>query len=167
MAAGLGSRFGGMKQIAPVDEQGDIIMDFSIFDALRSGFNKIVCVIRPENEKDFDRNTALETIKLIVKLGYRVQAPVKEQALAEKIRQTYSLFKVQLGALTGIVPGSDVTKFEFQMGDKTTFAKIAKLRDDISLLLSVPRVNLTCPDPNQPVFCIEVSNSAFSSLQIS
>ncbi len=53
MAAGLGSRFGGMKQIAPVDREGDIIMDFSIFDALRAGFDRIVCVIRPENEKDF------------------------------------------------------------------------------------------------------------------
>ncbi|MDD6883338.1 MAG: sugar phosphate nucleotidyltransferase [Eubacteriales bacterium] len=53
MAAGLGSRFGGMKQIAPVDDQGHIIMDFSIFDALRAGFDKVVCIIRPENEADF------------------------------------------------------------------------------------------------------------------
>ena len=54
MAAGLGSRFGGMKQITPIDEQGHIIMDFSIFDAIRAGFGKVVCIIKKENEADFE-----------------------------------------------------------------------------------------------------------------
>ena len=54
MAAGMGSRFGGMKQITPVDEQGHIIMDFSIFDAIRAGFGKVVCIIKKENEADFE-----------------------------------------------------------------------------------------------------------------
>ena len=53
MAAGMGSRFGGCKQITPVDEAGHIIIDFSIFDALRAGFGKVVCVIKPEMEADF------------------------------------------------------------------------------------------------------------------
>ena len=53
MAAGMGSRFGGCKQITPVDEHGHVIIDFSIFDALRAGFGKIVCVIKPEMEADF------------------------------------------------------------------------------------------------------------------
>ena len=42
MAAGMGSRYGGLKQIDPVDEQGHIIMDFSIFDAKRAGFEKFL-----------------------------------------------------------------------------------------------------------------------------
>ena len=53
MAAGMGSRFGGCKQITPVDDAGHIIIDFSIFDALRAGFGKVVCVIKPEMEADF------------------------------------------------------------------------------------------------------------------
>lgn len=53
MAAGMGSRFGGCKQITPVDAQGHVIMDYSIFDAVRAGFGKVVCVIKPEMEADF------------------------------------------------------------------------------------------------------------------
>ena len=53
MAAGLGSRFGGLKQMAPVDPQGHWIIDYSIFDALRAGFSQIVLIIKPENEALF------------------------------------------------------------------------------------------------------------------
>lgn len=53
MAAGMGSRYGGLKQIDPIDEQGHIIMDFSIYDAVRAGFDKVVFIIKKENEKDF------------------------------------------------------------------------------------------------------------------
>ncbi|MBQ0000132.1 MAG: nucleotidyltransferase [Clostridiales bacterium] len=53
MAAGMGSRYGGLKQIDPVDAQGHIIMDFSVFDAVRAGFEKVVFIIKRENEKDF------------------------------------------------------------------------------------------------------------------
>ncbi len=53
MAAGMGSRYGGLKQIDPVDEYGNIIMDFSIFDAKRAGFEKVVFIIKKENEADF------------------------------------------------------------------------------------------------------------------
>ena len=53
MAAGMGSRFGGCKQITPVDADGHIIIDYSIYDALRAGFGSVVCVIKPEMESDF------------------------------------------------------------------------------------------------------------------
>lgn len=53
MAAGMGSRYGGLKQIDPVDDQGHIIMDFSLFDAVKAGFEKVIFVIKKENEKDF------------------------------------------------------------------------------------------------------------------
>ncbi len=55
MAAGMGSRFGGMKQITPVDSEGHIIMDFSLFDAKRAGFENVVIIIKKENEADFKR----------------------------------------------------------------------------------------------------------------
>ena len=53
MAAGMGSRYGGLKQIDPVDAQGHIIMDFSIYDAKRAGFEEVVFIIKKENEADF------------------------------------------------------------------------------------------------------------------
>lgn len=53
MAAGMGSRYGGLKQIDPIDEYGNIIMDFSVYDAIRAGFKKVVFIIKKENEKDF------------------------------------------------------------------------------------------------------------------
>lgn len=53
MAAGMGSRYGGLKQIDPVDKEGHIIMDFSIYDAVRAGFKKVVFIIKKENEADF------------------------------------------------------------------------------------------------------------------
>ena len=53
MAAGMGSRYGGLKQIDPVDKEGHIIMDFSIFDAVKAGFEKVVFIIKKENELDF------------------------------------------------------------------------------------------------------------------
>ena len=53
MAAGLGSRYGGLKQIVPVDNEGHIIMDFSIYDAKRAGFEKVVFIIKKAIEKEF------------------------------------------------------------------------------------------------------------------
>ncbi|MCC8047444.1 MAG: nucleotidyltransferase [Clostridiales bacterium] len=53
MAAGMGSRYGGLKQIDPVDTEGHIIMDFSIYDAVRAGFEKVIFIIKRENEADF------------------------------------------------------------------------------------------------------------------
>lgn len=53
MAAGMGSRYGGLKQIDPVGKNGEIIMDFSIFDALQAGFSKVICIIKEELFQDF------------------------------------------------------------------------------------------------------------------
>jgi UTP-glucose-1-phosphate uridylyltransferase len=53
LAAGMGSRYGGLKQIDPVSENGETIIDFSVFDAVRSGFEKVVFVIRKDIEKEF------------------------------------------------------------------------------------------------------------------
>lgn len=54
MAAGIGSRFGGgIKQLAPVGPNGEIIMDYSIYDAIEAGFDKVVFVIRKDLEQDF------------------------------------------------------------------------------------------------------------------
>lgn len=53
MAAGMGSRYGGLKQIDPVGPSGEIVLDYSVFDAIRTGFGKVVFIIRPDIEADF------------------------------------------------------------------------------------------------------------------
>ena len=53
LAAGMGSRFGGLKQITAVDEQGHAIIDFSMFDAYRAGFRKVAFIIKHQIEEDF------------------------------------------------------------------------------------------------------------------
>ncbi len=53
MAAGMGSRFGGLKQIEPVTKEGEIILDFSLYDAMLAGFKDVVFIIKKENEEDF------------------------------------------------------------------------------------------------------------------
>lgn len=53
LAAGIGSRYGGVKQLDPIGPGGEVVMDYSVYDALRAGFGRIVPVIRPELEKDF------------------------------------------------------------------------------------------------------------------
>ena len=53
MAAGMGSRYGGLKQIDPVDDDGHIIMDFSMYDARKAGFEKVIFIIKRELEADF------------------------------------------------------------------------------------------------------------------
>lgn len=53
LAAGMGSRYGGLKQIDPVGDNGEIIIDYSLYDAFRAGFKKAVFVIKEENLEDF------------------------------------------------------------------------------------------------------------------
>lgn len=73
MAAGLGSRFGGgIKQLEPVGPGGEIIMDYSIYDALEAGFDKVVFVIRRDIEKDF-REVIGRRIERIVDVAYVYQ----------------------------------------------------------------------------------------------
>lgn len=72
MAAGMGSRYGGLKQIDPVDKEGHIIMDFSIYDAVRAGFEKVVFIIKKENEADF-RAAIGDRLSKIIEVVYVFQ----------------------------------------------------------------------------------------------
>lgn len=73
MAAGIGSRFGkGIKQLAPVGPKGEIIMDYSVRDALEAGFNKVVFIIRKDLEEEF-RRVIGERIEKITEVAYAFQ----------------------------------------------------------------------------------------------
>ena len=56
MAAGMGSRYGGLKQLEAVGPNGETIIDYSVYDSIECGFNKIVFIIRHEFEKEFKEN---------------------------------------------------------------------------------------------------------------
>lgn len=74
MAAGMGSRFGGLKQMTPVDDEGCFILDYSVYDAVRAGFKKIICVIKKELEADF-RATIGARLSSACELRYAFQRP--------------------------------------------------------------------------------------------
>ena len=74
LAAGMGSRYGGLKQVDPVGPSGETIMDYSVFDALRAGFGRIVFVIRREFEDVF-RTTIGAKYAGAVEVDYAFQSP--------------------------------------------------------------------------------------------
>lgn len=72
LAGGLGSRFQGLKQVEPIDEHGNFIIDYSVFDARRAGFNKVVFVIKEENLEIF-KNTIGNRIANFINVDYAFQ----------------------------------------------------------------------------------------------
>ncbi len=83
MAAGMGSRYGGLKQIEPIDEEGHKIIDFSIYDAIRANFKKIIFIIKKEIEKEFKD-------KIEEKISKHIQVEYVYQEL-ENIPKPYSI----------------------------------------------------------------------------
>lgn len=78
MAAGMGSRYGGLKQIDPIDKDGHIIIDFSIYDAVKAGFEKAVIIIKKHFEEEFKERIG-NRIKKYIEVEYVYQ----EQVLPE------------------------------------------------------------------------------------
>lgn len=72
MAAGMGSRFGGLKQIEPIDEYGNFIIDYSIYDAIKEGFTKVVFIIKKENYTIF-RETVGARVEKYIDVEYAFQ----------------------------------------------------------------------------------------------
>lgn len=74
MAAGMGSRFGGLKQMAPLGPSGQVIMDYSVYDAVRAGFDRAVLIVKRENEADF-REVVGRRIERMLDVAYVYQEP--------------------------------------------------------------------------------------------
>ena len=72
LAAGMGSRYGGMKQVDPMTPHGEFIIDFSIFDAVRAGFDKVVFIIKEENYEIF-HETIGKRVEKAIKVDYAFQ----------------------------------------------------------------------------------------------
>ena len=79
MAAGMGSRYGGLKQLDPVGNHGQLIIDYSIYDARRAGFETVVFVIKPEIEADFKAAIGDRAARLMdVKYAYQLKEDLPE-----------------------------------------------------------------------------------------
>ncbi len=72
LAAGMGSRYGGLKQLDPITESGEFIIDFSVYDAIRAGFDKVVFIIKKENFELF-RDTVGSRVEQFIKTEYAFQ----------------------------------------------------------------------------------------------
>ena len=72
LAAGMGSRFGGLKQMEPMGPNGEFIIDYSVFDAVRAGFTKVVFIIREEMEEEF-KKTIGSRVEPHIKVEYAFQ----------------------------------------------------------------------------------------------
>ncbi|MEG0803454.1 MAG: nucleotidyltransferase, partial [Pygmaiobacter sp.] len=74
MAAGMGSRYGGLKQMDPVGPSGEVIMDYSLFDARRAGFETVVFIIKREIEAEFKERIGRH-IEQVMQVEYVYQQP--------------------------------------------------------------------------------------------
>ena len=110
LAAGMGSRFGGLKQIEPLGPNQEFIIDYSVYDAIKAGFNKIVFLIKKENEEVFK-----ETI------GKRVEPHIKVEYCFQEnnnIPEGYKIPKTRqkpLGTAHAILCCKDKIKEPFMM----------------------------------------------------
>lgn len=89
MAAGMGSRFGGLKQITPVDNDGNFLIDYSIYDAIKAGFTKVVFIIKKENLEIF-KETIGKRLEKKIKVEYALQdlndVPEKIQIPSKRVK---------------------------------------------------------------------------------
>lgn len=110
MAAGIGSRFGGgIKQLAPVGPNGEIIMDYSIYDAKEAGFNKVVFVIRKDLEAEFDKVIG-SRIKQVIDVEYVFQ---ELDQIPSQYQETFKQRAKPWGTGQAILCCKDVVKEPF------------------------------------------------------
>lgn len=101
LAAGMGSRYGGMKQIDPINDDGNFIIDFSIYDAIKAGFDKVVFVIKEENLNDF-KETVGNRVSKYIEVEYALQrisdVPDWYQAPSDRVKPwgtTHALMSIR------------------------------------------------------------------------
>lgn len=126
LAGGMGSRFGGLKQIEPIDNNGNFIIDYSVFDAIRAGFDRIVFVVKRENLQDF-KNTIGKRIENKVKVEYVFQ---DLDSFVDKTKYDISSRTKPFGTAHAILCAKDVVKTNFAIINaddfygKTSFEQI-------------------------------------------
>lgn len=132
LAAGLGSRYGGMKQVDPVGPSGEIIMDYSVYDALRNGFNKVIFIIREET-KDIFHESIGKKLEKHMKVDYVFQ---KDTDLPNKLMVEVKRSK-PWGTGHAVLAARDKVKSPFAVINaddfygEDTFIKLSEALDEI------------------------------------
>lgn len=134
MAAGIGSRFGGgIKQLAPVGPNGEIIMDYSIYDAIEAGFDKVVFVIRKDLEKDF-KEVIGNRIEKQVEVAYAYQ---EVSDIPEKYREKFTERSKPWGTGQAILCCKDVVDSPFLVINADDYYGKDAFKEAYSYLTSV------------------------------
>ena len=134
MAAGIGSRFGGgIKQLAPVGPNGEIIMDYSIYDAIEAGFDKVVFVIRKVLEKDF-KEVIGNRIEKQVEVAYAYQ---EVSDIPEKYREKFTERSKPWGTGQAILCCKDVVDSPFLVINADDYYGKDAFKEAYSYLTSV------------------------------
>ena len=135
MAAGIGSRFGGgIKQLAPIGPNGEIIMDYSIYDALEAGFDKVVFVIRKDLEKDF-KEIIGNRIEKEVEVAYAFQ---ELDDIPEKFSGKFTGRTKPWGTGQAILCCKDVVSEPFLVINADDYYGKSAFKEAYSYLTSIP-----------------------------
>ena len=130
MAAGMGSRFGGLKQITPVDEDGNFIIDYSVFDAKRAGFDTVVFVIKKENLKDFEESIGKRLKdKIEVKYAFQDKDDIPVSLDISKREKPWGTVQAVLCA-KDLIEGSFIEINADDFYGKDAFVQAAKFLDE-------------------------------------
>lgn len=129
LAAGMGSRFGGLKQIEPIGPNNEIIIDYSIFDAIQAGFTKVVIIIKPENLEIF-KETIGKHLENKIKVEYVFQ---DLEAAKEKYNLPADRIK-PLGTTHAILCAKDVIKEPFAIINADDFYGKEAYQDAMNFL---------------------------------
>lgn len=135
MAAGIGSRFGGgIKQLTPVGPNGEIIMDYSIYDAIEAGFDKVVFVIRKDLEKDF-KEVIGNRIERQIEVAYAYQ---EIDDIPQKYRKKFTGRTKPWGTGQAILCCKDVVDSPFLVINADDYYGKSAFKEAYSYLTSMP-----------------------------
>ena len=151
LAAGLGSRFKGNKQTTPIDDDGNFIIDYSVFDAVSAGFDSVVFIIRKENEEIF-RNTIGNRIGSNIRVEYVFQEPdsVPDDRIPEDRTKP-------LGTAHAILCCKDTVKEPFMIINADDFYGIGSYRKAKEF------IDTECDDTVYGCVCYEASRTMTES----
>lgn len=136
MAAGMGSRYGGLKQLDPIGKNGEFIIDYSIYDAIKAGFNKVVFIIKEENLELF-RDTVGRRIEKNIEVSYVFQ-PLKLEGIDTNISIPANRVK-PWGTAHAVLSCSEIVKEPFAVINaddyygRESFELLAKFLKDVDM----------------------------------
>lgn len=134
LAAGMGSRFGGLKQIEPFDERGNFIIDYSIYDAKKAGFDRVVFLIKEENREIFE-STVGKRVSPYIEVAYAYQSL---DVIPEGYKMPEGRVK-PLGTAQAIYCAKDVLKSDFAIINSDDFYGYDAFKVAADYLRSLPK----------------------------